>query len=118
MMNEFMIHDGKLSKYIGQNNNVVIPEGVTTIDYEAFRGRRNLTNIVIPEGVKYIHYGAFAGCQKLGQIRKDMPVSAITKYYSMCERAPVSDWCMSKGAYSLGEYSRECMPKMMEYFQI
>lgn len=56
--------------------------------------------------------------QKLGQIRKDMPVSAITKYYSMCERALVSDWCMSKGAYSLGEYSRECMPKMMEYFQI
>ena len=56
--------------------------------------------------------------QKLGQLRKDMPVSAITKYYSMCERALVSDWCMSKGAYSLGEYSRECMPKMMEYFQI
>lgn len=56
--------------------------------------------------------------QKQGQIRKDMPVSAITKYYSMCERALVSDWCMSKGAYSLGEYSRECMPKMMEYFQI
>ena len=56
--------------------------------------------------------------QKLGQIRKDMPVSAITKYYSMCERALVSDWCMSKGAYSLGEYSRECMAKMMEYFQI
>ena len=56
--------------------------------------------------------------QKLGQLRKDMPVSAITKYYSMCERALVSDWCMSKGAYSLGEYSRECMPKMMGYFQI
>lgn len=56
--------------------------------------------------------------QKLGQIRKDMPVSAITKYYSMCERALVSDWCMSKGAYSLGEYSRECMPKLMGYFQI
>lgn len=55
--------------------------------------------------------------QKAGQIRSDIPVSAITKYYSMCERALVSDWCMSKGAYSLGEYSKECMPLMMQGFR-
>lgn len=55
--------------------------------------------------------------QKRGQIRNDMPVSAITKYYSMCERALVSDWCMSKGVYSLGEYSKECMPMMMASFR-
>lgn len=51
--------------------------------------------------------------QKRGQIRGDIPVSVITKYYSMCERALVSDWCMNKGSYSLGEYSRQCMPMMM-----
>lgn len=55
--------------------------------------------------------------QKRGEIRNDMPVSSIIKYYSMCERALVSDWCMNKGAYSLGEYSRICMPMMMEYFK-
>ncbi len=55
--------------------------------------------------------------QKRGEIRSDMPVSSITKYYSMCERALVSDWCMSKGAYSLGEYSKECMPLMMASFR-
>jgi len=55
--------------------------------------------------------------QKLGQIRADIPVSAITKYYSMCERALVSDWYMNKGAYSLGEYSKECMPMMLEGFK-
>ena len=52
--------------------------------------------------------------QKLGQISARMPVSAITKYYAMCERALVSDWCMSRGAYSLGEYSKECMPMMLQ----
>lgn len=56
--------------------------------------------------------------QNRGQIREDIPVSAITKYYSMCERALVSDWCMNKGSYSLGEYSRECMPIMMEHFRV
>ena len=55
--------------------------------------------------------------QKRGQIRNDMPVSAITKYYAVCERALVSDWCMCKGSYSLSEYSRECMPMMMECFK-
>ena len=55
--------------------------------------------------------------QKLGQITKNMTVSAITKYYAMCERALVSDWCMSKGGYSLGEYSKECMPMMMQGFR-
>lgn len=56
--------------------------------------------------------------QKRGQIRSDYTVSAIARYYSMCERALVSDWCMSKGSYSLGEYSRECMPMMMEHFEV
>lgn len=56
--------------------------------------------------------------QNRGQIRGDITVSAITKYYSMCERALVSDWCMNKGSYSLGEYSRECMPIMMEHFRV
>ena len=54
--------------------------------------------------------------QKRGQIRSDVSVSEITKYYAMCERALVTDWCLNKGEYSLGEYSRECMPMMMEHF--
>ena len=55
--------------------------------------------------------------QKRGQIRSDVSVSEITKYYAMCERALVTDWCLNKGEYSLGEYSRECMPMMMEHFK-
>lgn len=56
--------------------------------------------------------------QKRGQISSDMTVSGITRYYSMCERALVSDWCLNRGEYSLGEYSRKCMPIMMEHFKI
>ena len=55
--------------------------------------------------------------QKRGQIRSDVPASEVTRYYAMCERALVSDWCLNKGAYSLGQYSRECMPYMMEHFK-
>ena len=55
--------------------------------------------------------------QKRGQIRGDVAVRDVTQYYAMCERALVSDWCLNKGRYSLGQYSRECMPYMLEHFK-
>ncbi len=55
--------------------------------------------------------------QRRGEIRADVPASEVTRYYTMCERALVSDWCLNKGRYSLGQYSRECMPVMMEHFK-
>ncbi len=55
--------------------------------------------------------------QKRGEIRGDLSIQDIVKYYSMCERALVSDWCLSKGSYSLAEYSRAIMPIMMEHFR-
>lgn len=55
--------------------------------------------------------------QKRGEIRDDVTVSDIVQYYSMCERALVYDWCLNKGSYSLGEYSKKCMPVMMEHFK-
>ena len=41
----------------------------------------------------------------------------LISYYSMCERALVSDWCLNKGEYSLREYSKKCMPVMLEHFK-
>ena len=55
--------------------------------------------------------------QKRGEIQADLSVSEITGYYSMCERALVTDWCLNRGSYSLGEYSRKCMPIMLEHFK-
>lgn len=55
--------------------------------------------------------------QQRGQIRTDKSVREIVKYYALCERALVSDWCLSKGSYSLGKYSKEYMPVMLEHFK-
>lgn len=61
--------------------------------------------------------GIIEAGQKKKQIRGDKSISEITKYYSLCERALISDWCLSRGEYSLGEYSKEYMPVMMEHFK-
>ena len=43
----------------------VIPEGVTSIGFEAFRGCTRLTSVVIPDSVTAIGDGAFYGCREL-----------------------------------------------------
>lgn len=55
--------------------------------------------------------------QKNGQITSEKTVHEITKIYSICERALVSDWCLSKGNYSLGAYSKEYMPLLLSEFK-
>lgn len=52
--------------------------------------------------------------QKKGQITKNKSVREISKYYSLCERALISDWCLEKGSYSLLEYSKEYFPFMIQ----
>ena len=52
------------------------------------------------------------------QIRREKSIQEITKYYSLCERALVSDWCLNRGSYSLAEYSKEYMPILMEPFRV
>lgn len=56
--------------------------------------------------------------QRKEEIASDMTVSDIVQYYSVCERALVSDWCLHKGEFSLAESSRIWMPIMMEHFKI
>lgn len=53
----------------------IIPNGVTTIGVEAFRGAYKLSTIKIPDGVTTIRYGAFVLCQTLRNI--ELPESII-----------------------------------------
>ncbi|MBQ6622834.1 MAG: TetR/AcrR family transcriptional regulator [Mogibacterium sp.] len=50
--------------------------------------------------------------QRNGAIINTRSVREIVAFYSLCERALVTDWCMNKGEYSLGEVSRDYMPMM------
>jgi len=65
---EFKIVDGVLVKYYGPGGDVVIPDGVTKIDDQAFWQARNLTSVVIPDGVTEIGYGAFLWCDSLTNV--------------------------------------------------
>lgn len=65
---DFLIENGALLKYVGSEENVVIPEGVKHISPYAFYGCKHVTSIVTPLNLVSIARGAFLGCENLRQI--------------------------------------------------
>ncbi|MBE6799221.1 MAG: TetR/AcrR family transcriptional regulator [Ruminococcaceae bacterium] len=52
--------------------------------------------------------------QEAGEITTAMTAKEIVKYYAICERALMYDWCLCKGDYSLREYGKRTMPMFLE----
>lgn len=52
--------------------------------------------------------------RRRGELTEELSVYETVKYYSLEERALVTDWCMNNGSYHLGEYSRKMFPMMIE----
>lgn len=96
----FMEHSIKVDLLASMYSAQLIAKGERNL-LDQNRKYYRLVNRIIEEG------------QHAGEITKEQTVGALTKYYSLCERALVSDWCLNKGSYSLGEYSKEWMPRML-----
>jgi len=61
---KFIIEDGVLTEYLGDDWNVVIPDGVKAIAPLTF-WNKGVVELVIPNTVTEIGYGAFEGCTSL-----------------------------------------------------
>ena len=51
--------------------------------------------------------------RRKGELTEELSVSETVKFYSLEERALVTDWCMNNGNYHLGEYSKKMFPMMI-----
>ena len=60
-----IIRNNAVVKYLGNNQKVEIPEGVSAIKDHAFYENHLITEIIIPESVKTIGDYAFSGCNNL-----------------------------------------------------
>ena len=58
----FIIENRLLTRYVGPGGDVTVPEGVTGVARNAFRGHVGLRRVTLPEGVRTIGAGAFEGC--------------------------------------------------------
>lgn len=76
---DFQIEDGVLKKYLGDDNVVIIPEGVTKIAGGAFSGNKNIKSVTIPEGVTEIEMCAFQDCSGIKTVKFPSTLKSIGK---------------------------------------
>lgn len=129
---DFSINDeGELTRYTGDEADVVIPETVTGIGEGVFRECENLksvaisknvryigefafedctnlTRITIPEATTRIYDGAFSGCSNLSEINIDEKNQCYTSeggclYYLCDEKKEIAAWPGAKGNLTLPE---------------
>ena len=68
MQDRFIIENGTLVSFKGEEHSVIIPEGVKIIGKEVFRGMAWITDVTLPEGLVGIEASAFKGCRQLKSI--------------------------------------------------
>lgn len=86
----FEIEDGVLIQYYGNETNVIIPDGVTTINSSVFEYYDTITSITIPASVTHIGNYFGSNCPNLTKI-----------YY----KGSVAQWCNIDFASSVFDYS-------------
>ncbi len=71
--------DGKLTAYNGTGGDVTIPDTVTAIGNNVFKGKTNITSVTIPGTVLSIGDGAFLGCSGLVEVNLNEGLQTIGK---------------------------------------
>lgn len=69
-----------LTRYIGNDTDIVLPSGITAIADNTFSGRTKITSVVVPEGVKKIGSRAFENCFALENIELPESLEELGDY--------------------------------------
>lgn len=84
---KFQIENDVIIKYIGEEREVVVPDGIVAIGNNAFAECENLRSISIPEGVLSIGDSAFYDCERLKKVYLPNGLQTIGKwsFFNCCK---------------------------------
>ena len=66
--NGFVIVRNVLYSYVGDDSDVIVPDGVMEISRDTFEGNKNIREVTLPNGLKSIGEDAFSRCEKLTNV--------------------------------------------------
>lgn len=81
---------------------VSMPEGITSIGFEAFSGCQNLESVALPESLTTLDYDAFNSCQSLKTIKIPSGVTAIPGSCFYC-CSSLESVTIPEGVMTIGE---------------
>lgn len=85
-MNGFTIENGVLTDYKGTDTEIIVPDGVHTIDRSAFENRDRIISVELPSGVRVISDLAFRLCKNLKSVRLSEGITHIgSMAFCLCE---------------------------------
>ncbi len=83
----FVVVDGVLYDYYGEDTDIVIPDTVRRIDNSVFRDNENLKRVTVPDSVICIGECAFCNCDELTEVNfADSVLSIGEDAFSDCEK--------------------------------
>jgi hypothetical protein len=114
-INDFVIEDGVLKKYIGSDSEVIIPDGVESVDGDVFTYCKSLTSLSLPDSVTKFDMNSichtsithFVWPKNAGRIFQYMP-----KYKDGC---PLNYLVIQKGTKYL-QYAQFCLYDNLDTF--
>ena len=76
---DFIIEDGVLTKYVGSDEKVIIPDNIVVIGKNSFENN-SLTSVTIPGNVLLISSSTFSMCENLEAVIIEEGVKEIEAY--------------------------------------
>ena len=73
---DFIIEENRVMKYIGNDRNVRVPEGIEELESSSFWDNQNIETVILPESLKNMGGDTFYNCRNLRKI--NIPSSVIT----------------------------------------
>lgn len=99
--------NGKIFYYYPQNagTELIIPDGVTTIDDDAFNGNDKITAVTLPSTVTILGSGSFANCAMLSSVNLEATSVKTLGKGAFYECVSLSSISLPATATEIGEYA-------------
>lgn len=100
----FIIIRDVLCDYLGEAENVIIPENITAIAYGAFKKNDSLVSVYVPKSITSLTEGTFSNCENLKSVIIDAKIKTIPRS-AFCDCKSLIDFTIPDNVTKIDDYA-------------